>query len=182
MKLACNLMAMISHGNHFCIIGTLWSKAAGQVACCTETDLSQSWEVFFIACLNKYNTYTKNSESSWCQLCLLKTRVIMMPTLFAENKRVIMMPTLFTQNCELPWCHLCHWWHWTLLWQPVLSPVMTKLALWQLLVFSVATGSNMSFHKTVCCAANDDKVGIIRTLSFQCTMIYIRDLCVLCCG
>ena len=107
MKLACNLMAMISHGNLFCIIGTLWSKAAGQVACCTETDLSQSWEVFFIACLNKYNTYTKNSESSWCQFCLLKTRVIMMPTLFAENNRVIMMPTLFTQNCELPWCHLC---------------------------------------------------------------------------
>ena len=34
---------------------------------------------------------------------------------------------------ELSWCQLCpHWQHQRLLWQPMVLPVMTKLASWQL--------------------------------------------------
>ena len=42
--------------------------------------------------------------------------------------------TLYTGNQKLSWCRLCHhWWHQRLSsWQPLVPPVMTKLASWQL--------------------------------------------------
>ena len=43
-----------------------------------------------------------------------------------------------TENLKFPWCQLHrHWWYHRLDWQPAAPPVTTKLALWQLLVFSV---------------------------------------------
>ena len=42
-----------------------------------------------------------------------------------------------TGNWESSWCQLCcHWWHCRLSWQPAVPPVATKLASWQLSIFS----------------------------------------------
>ena len=46
---------------------------------------------------------------------------------------------IYALKTEMSWCQLCrYWWHQRLsLWQPLVPPVTTKLASWQLLVFSV---------------------------------------------
>ena len=51
-----------------------------------------------------------------------------------------------TENEKLSWCRLClHWWHCRLLlWQPLVLPLMTKLASWELLVYNAIASMNIN--------------------------------------
>ena len=57
-----------------------------------------------------------------------------------------------TLKTKLSWCQLCrHWWHRRLsLWQPTVPPVTTKLALWQLSVFSQCRAHDCATNSGTC--------------------------------
>ena len=84
-------------------------------------------------------SYMSFHMGSWWQLCT------------AWNKMIVYTFYMFTENFELLWCQLCHCW-----WHQRLPPVITKLASWELSVFTIITCYNyvilMYMHDSCWCA------------------------------